>query len=153
MCLLVDNWNFKVATKDITCYKILIKYKDTYLTPFNEMDVTEYVHSHEPICDTKIINYGTWKNMPCIEEGMFHSFTNLKEAKKYIKLFKTYGVIGKTMHWGKNDFTDFVICKCAIPTTSQYIKGIFPVYELPWNEYTPYKACGSTHIKFLKIIK
>lgn len=133
MCL-QSKWIFpRRATKDIVCYKVLIKYANENLkTPYQkfpignikELPITVeggkgksikqyikniiFIYKHHKILS--IIS-----QLKCKEEGYIHAFNNLYSAKLFVQYYK-YSFYG-----------ELIIVKCIIP------KGILyhlDVYEI-----------------------
>ena len=127
MCL-QSKWIFpRKATKDIVCYKILIKNENGYLkTPYQHFPIgtieklpisieggkrksikcniknMKYFYKY-----TNNIVYSIMTELKCKEAGYIHAFTNLHHAKWFIKF-------GKPFHG------NYITVKCIIPKGTSY---------------------------------
>lgn len=99
MCLI--NAKFKIAEKDIICYKVYVDINENLLSPYRREKAPE-----EGIIATTRL--GTIIPPNTVREG-FHSFANLSDA------------IYAASIWEDNT----VIVKCTIPKLSRYYEGVF----------------------------
>lgn len=116
MCLITFE-NSKIAEEDIICYKILVKRGDTYITPFAEMDITNYVVNNKVWNDsapedikTQILLDVPPRKYYVIGEGFIHTY---KHRYVYIAdLLKQYF-----------PEDEIVVFKCIIPAGTVYFEG------------------------------
>lgn len=108
MCLELKNSRIKakIATKDIVCYKGLIKKDNIYYTPYQNC----------------IIEIGNTYKSNIIKEGNeinigLHSFVTIEDLKPWS--VRGMGTWGKLMGY----------IKCIIPKGSKYYIGIFGKYN------------------------
>ncbi len=128
MCLTIGkNQKAVVAKSNITCYKVVkdVNYaQDRFYTLYQSAIV--YLGSTY----TSILRKSYYSYHDDIEEGL-HSLTNLKDARKLVKLEKCYG--NKT------------IVRCTIPKGSSYYRGTFADEKL--------KSYASDCVVYNEIIK
>ena len=99
MCLI--NAKFKIAEKDIICYKVYVVNNGNLLSPYRREKAPE----KGIIATTRL---GTIIPPNMVREG-FHSFANLSDT------------INAAFIWDD----DTVIVKCTIPKLSRYYEGAF----------------------------
>ena len=134
MCFYSTTKRFKIANRDITCYKIL-SIPESYFVGINEVLKTPYTNTAVPkdiwsgkspflahgIFDAEKIESGLYKGCYMITSGVIHTFMYNFEAKKYLG-------------------EDSVLFECIIPKGTRYMEGD-----------DGYNSCYvSEKIKFLK---
>ena len=141
MCLYLKDKKSKVATKDITCYKVLVEHEDfgprggitrRYNTPFQEapakLGVT--LKAYGGIELGKL----TWAKSAMAEgythyvaAGVIHTFKTLRGARKAVN--------DDNYCFGYQP----VIVKCVIPKGTEYFEGVF--------EYTGIASYASVKVE------
>ena len=127
MCL-QSKWIFpRKATKDIVCYKVLIKNENEYLkTPYQhfpigtieELPITVEGGKRKSIkCNIKNMKYyykysnnivySIMAELKCKEAGYIHAFTNLHDAEWVPK-------------FSKPSYGNYTIVECIIPKGTSY---------------------------------
>jgi hypothetical protein len=134
MCFYSTTKRFKIADRDITCYKVL-SIPESYFVGINEVLKTPYTNTAVPkdiwsgkspflahgIFDAEKIESGIFKGLYMITSGVIHTFMYRFGAKKYLG-------------------EDSVLFECIIPKGTRYIEGD-----------DGYNSCYvSEKIKFLK---
>ena len=116
MCLITFE-NSKIAEEDIICYKILVKRGDTYITPFTETDVTDYV-----------VNNKVW-NDSVSEDIITRIFLSIPPKKYYVigrgfihTYKRSYSYIADRLQKYLSE-GEVVILKCIIPAGTVYFEG------------------------------
>lgn len=116
MCLITFE-NLKIAEEDIICYKILVKRGDTYITPFAEMDITNYVVNNKVWNDsapedikTQILLDVPPRKYYVIGEGFIHTY---ERSNLYIA--------GQLQKYFPED--EIIMLKCIIPAGTVYFEG------------------------------
>lgn len=132
MCLYLKNDKKIVAKSDITCYKVVKDWDDMLVTYFqcSQIEIGKTYDSYLKLemCFDRggydfEVNYG------------IHSFTNLREVKKFVNLKSQ-----------RRKQIKIVVVKCVIPKGSSYYRGIFSS-----NRYD-YKSIASNSIKYCEEI-
>ena len=154
MCLITEQSQSKIASEDITCYKVLLKleneindivFNDTvfYVSPVmhftyfsNRTDLNNKVfkaekphwleNSPDDDLEPSCIDYNTYK----LNSGFFHMYKDYDSAVKAIKNSVT----------GERESS--VIFECVIPKGSRYYEGFTSTYLLP--------SIASDKLKFIK---
>lgn len=114
MCLtLTKNSEIKVAQENITCYKVMEKWDNTLISPYQSM---RYKCGIMRVSETPItLKHGMFGVY--IEEG-FHSCCNEQEAERLKSALQTHA----TLH---NFDAQYVVVKCLISTGTRYAVGFF----------------------------
>ena len=138
MCLITKQSDAKIASKDITCYKVLLKYGNVYISPckhfafFQNQPNPNKVFNAEksywlenfPNDDLKpnyIDDEGNFSLLPVSYElnyGFFHMYKDYESALKELK----------------NDIVTLepsIIFECVIPKGSRYYEGVTALYSVP----------------------
>lgn len=137
MCLVTNQSQSKIASKDITCYKVLLKLENEisntvfYISPVrhfayfsNRTDLNNKVFKAEKAywlknspdddleptyIDNELISYE-------LNSGFFHMYKDYDSAAKAIK---------------SSPLESYVIFECVIPKDSHYYEGFTSIYLLP----------------------
>ena len=109
MCLtLTKNSEIKVAQENITCYKVMEKWNNTLISPYQSM---RYKCGIMRVLETPItLKHGMFGVY--IEEG-FHSCCNEQEAERLKSALQTHVN------------AQYVVVKCLIPARTRYAVGFF----------------------------
>lgn len=92
----------KVASQDIVCYKYLTNIRSLWYTPYQRLNVTEYVNSGKIWNDTEsVIREARTPKIYNISRGYIHSLLRSHLAP-----------------------VGYYVFKCIIPKGSEYFKGI-----------------------------
>lgn len=147
MCLITKQLQSKIASKDITCYKVLFELENTinnvvfYVSPFrhftyfhNNPDPNKVFKAEKPYwlenyqCDDLKPNYiddeGVVNPQPVsyeLNSGFFHMYKDYDSAVKEIEKQKSAKIVTEKI----------VIFECVIPKGSHYYEGVTSVYSLP----------------------
>ena len=141
MCLYLKDKKPKVATKDITCYKVLVEFEEIgprggikrkYRTPFQEAPAKLGVTLKAYGCiklgkltwakDTMAQGYTHF-----VAAGLIHTFKTLQGARKAVN--------DDNYCFGYQP----VIVKCVIPKGTEYFEGVF--------EYTGINSYASSKVE------
>lgn len=158
MCLITKQSQSKIATKDITCYKVLLKLENTinnivfYVSPVRHFT---YFHNNPDPNEVFKAEKAYWfENYPCddlkpsyiddegvvnpqpvsyeLNSGFFHMYKDYDSAIKSIektgKIVKEYEKDVKTV---KIETEPSVIFECVIPKGSRYYEGVTSVHSFP----------------------
>ena len=153
MCLIIDEQNvkMKIANEDIVCYKLVKKVERVYinhvkwieekllfsnktpLTYYKTVFVSPYYNEiYEPntvkvnktrIQKRKVKRHEHDPKIWIIGGGVFHTFKDVKSAKKY------YVESGIAFLNFKNKEEQYLILKCFIPKGTKYYDG-----KIDWHE-------------------
>ena len=146
MCLVTKQSQSKIASKDITCYKVLLKLENKindvvfYVSPVwhftyfsNYTDLNNKVfkaekaygleNSPDDDLEPSCIDDDTYK----LNSGFFHMYKDYDSAVKAIN---------------NAPLESYVIFECVIPKGSHYYEGITSTYLLP--------SIASDRLKFIK---
>ena len=149
MCLITKQSESKIASKDITCYKVLLKLENKindvvfYVSPVwhftyfsNRTDLNNKVfkaekaygleNSPDDDLEPSCIDDDTYK----LNSGFFHMYKDYDSAVKVIK------------NSPPGERESSVIFECVIPKGSHYYKGFTSIYLLP--------SIASDRLKFVK---
>ena len=151
MCLITKQSQSKIASKDITCYKVLLKLENEinntvfYVSPVmhftyfsNRTDLNNKVFKAEkpqwlensPGDDLEQTYIGNEPVSYELNSGFFHMYKDYDSAVKAIKNSVT----------GERESS--VIFECVIPKGSHYYEGFTSIYLLP--------SIASDKLKFIK---
>ena len=151
MCLITKQSQSKIASKDITCYKVLLKLENEinntvfYISPVrhftyfsNRTDFNNKVFKAEkaywlensPGDDLEPTYIGNEPVAYELNSGFFHMYKDYDSAVKAIKNSVT----------GERESS--VVFECVIPKGSRYYEGITSMYRLP--------SIASDKLKFIK---
>ena len=115
----------KVATKPMTCYKVMLKYnfpggENRIVSPF-QTDREWELNSKFPAQDKQPFHVGSTDNesIYSIETGGFHTFKNLKDAASLKRWFDG-GVYDK--------YREFLVVRCEIPAGAKYYSGNWSIF-------------------------
>ena len=141
MCLVTKQSESKIASKDITCYKVLLLTSDNfYISPHKFFTFFENQVNPKKVFKAK---KSRWlENVPGDDlvpdymdadtyelcSGFFHMYQDYDSAVKAIR--------------GEKE--SYVIFECVIPKGSRYYEGITSMYLLP--------SIASDRLKFVKQI-
>ena len=144
MCLITEQLKPKIASKDITCYKILLLTSDNfYISPYRHFTFFENQVNPKKVFKAK----KSWWTINIhgddlelfndngidaftLNSGFFHMYKDYDSAVKAIKNSVT----------GERESS--VIFECVIPKGSHYYEGFTSTYLLP--------SIASDKLKFIK---
>ena len=144
MCLVTEQLKPKIASKDITCYKILLLTSDNfYISPYRHFTFFENQVNPKKVFKAK----KSWWTINIhgddlelfndngidaftLNSGFFHMYKDYDSAVKAIKNSVT----------GERESS--VIFECVIPKGSHYYEGFTSTYLLP--------SIASDKLKFIK---
>ena len=133
MCLITEQLKPKIASKDITCYKILLLTSDNfYISPYRHFTFFENQVNPKKVFKAK----KSWWTINIhgddlelfndngidaftLNSGFFHMYKDYDSAVKAIKNSVT----------GERESS--VIFECVIPKGSRYYEGFTSIYLLP----------------------
>ena len=133
MCLVTEQLKPKIASKDITCYKILLLTSDNfYISPYRHFTFFENQVNPKKVFKAK----KSWWTINIhgddlelfndngidaftLNSGFFHMYKDYDSAVKAIKNSVT----------GERE--SYVIFECVIPKGSRYYEGFTSIYRLP----------------------
>lgn len=137
MCLVTEQLKSKIASEDITCYKVLLKLENEisntvfYVSPVrhftyfsNRTDLNNKVFKAEKAYGLEDSHGDDLKqiyidNEPVsyeLNSGFFHMYKDYDSAVKAIK---------------SSPLESYVIFECVIPKGSRYYEGVTSIYLLP----------------------
>ena len=137
MCLVTKQSKSKIASKDITCYKVLLKLENEisntvfYVSPVrhftyfsNRIDLDNKVFKAEktywlensPDDDLKQTYIDNEPVSYELNSGFFHMYKDYDSAVKAVK---------------NAPLESYVIFECVIPKDSRYYEGVTSIYLLP----------------------
>ena len=155
MCLVTNQSQSKIASKDITCYKVLLKLENEisntvfYVSPVrhftyfsNRTDLNNKVFKAEkaywlensPGDDLKQTYIDNEPVSYELNSGFFHMYKDYDSAVKAIK---------------SSPLEPYVIFECVIPKGSHYYEGITSFPSFPNNLFL-YPSIASDKLKFIK---
>ena len=155
MCLVTNQSQSKIASKDITCYKVLLKLEneinDTvfYISPVrhftyfsNRTDLNNKVFKAEkaywlensPDDDLKPTYIDNEPVSYELNSGFFHMYKDYDSAVKAVK---------------SSPLESYVIFECVIPKSSHYYEGITSFPSFPNNLFL-YPSIAADKLKFIK---
>ena len=158
MCLITKQSESKIASKDITCYKALLKLEneinDTvfYISPVrhftyfsNRADLDNKVFKAEkaywlenyPGDDLKQTYIDNEPVSYELNSGFFHMYKDYDSAVKAVK---------------NASIESYVLFECVIPKDSRYYEGFtsFPSFPSFPNNLSLYPSIASDKLKFIK---
>ena len=133
MCLITEQLKSKIASKDITCYKILLLTSDNfYISPYRHFTFFENQVNPKKVFKAK----KSWWTINIhgddlelfndngidaftLNSGVFHMYKDYDSAVKAIKNSVT----------GERESS--VVFECVIPKGSHYYEGFTSIYRLP----------------------
>ena len=157
MCLVTKQLESKIASKDITCYKVLLKLENEinntvfYISPVrhfayfsNRTDLNNKVFKAEkaywlensPDDDLKPTYIGNEPVSYELNSGFFHMYKDYDSAVKAVK---------------SSPLESYVIFECVIPKGSHYYEGITSFPSFPNNLFL-YPSIASDRLKIVKQI-
>ena len=157
MCLITNQSQSKIASKDITCYKALLKLENEisntvfYVSPVrhfayfgNRTDLNNKVFKAEkayglensPDDDLKPIYIGNEPVSYELNSGFFHMYKDYDSAVKAVK---------------SSPLESYVIFECVMPKDSHYYEGFTSFPSFPSN-VSLYPSIASDKLKFIKQI-
>ena len=140
MCLITKQSDAKIASKDITCYKVLLKLENEinntifYVSPFwhftyfsNRTDLDNKVFKAEKTYGLESVHGDDLKptyidNEPVsyeLNSGFFHMYKDYDSAVKAIKRLVP------------REKESYAVFECVIPKGSRYYEGFTSIYLLP----------------------
>ena len=155
MCLITKQSKSKIASEDITCYKVLLKLEnennDTvfYISPVryftyfsNRTDLDNKVFKAEkaywlenyPGDDLKQTYIDNEPVSYELNSGFFHMYKDYDSAVKAVK---------------NASIESYVIFECVIPKDSRYYEGFTSFPSFP-NNLSLYPSIASDKLKFIK---
>jgi len=140
MCLFTSDNTFRIATKDIRCYKVLAYYhhrikEDRLATPYKDFRVS----LGKTYRDSKPVDKFGSRNHWDVEGGVFHSYARKKDALITRNALKSRY---KNVYGAK-----VIVVSCIIPKGTKYYVG--RCYILP----NIFKCYGSKRIKYIKEVR
>ena len=112
MCLQCKDNKFKIADKDIVCYKYVEYSNDTYHTPYKYVSIdNEIIEGKKPFCAKGKTEIHKEDSVFTFEGGVIHTFNTLGAAEEVCKSF--------------GDVEYNAIFKCIIPKGTKYVEGRF----------------------------
>ena len=156
MCLITKQSQSKIASKDITCYKVLLALENKinnvvfYVSPvrhftyfYNNPDPDKIFKAEKPYwlenytCDDLKPNYiddeGVVNPQPVsyeLSSGFFHMYKDYDSAIKAIKKYDSAAI--KSIEKAVNIATEpSVIFECVIPKGSHYYEGVTSMHSFP----------------------
>ena len=157
MCLVTNQSQSKIASKDITCYKVLLKLENEisntvfYVSPVrhfayfsnrtylnNKVFKAEKAYGLEnsPDDDLKPIYIDNEPVSHELNSGFFHMYKDYDSAVKAVK---------------SSPLESYVIFECVIPKGSHYYEGITSFPSFPNNLFL-YPSIASDRLKIVKQI-
>ena len=133
MCLITEQLKPKIASKDITCYKILLLTSDNfYISPYRHFTFFENQVNPKKVFKAK----KSWWTINIhgddlelfndngidaftLNSGVFHMYTDYDSAVKAIKWLVP------------REKESYAIFECVIPKGSRYYEGFTSIYLLP----------------------
>ena len=155
MCLVTNQSQSKIASKDITCYKVLLKLENEisntvfYVSPVrhftyfsNRTDLNNKVFKAEkaywlensPDDDLKPTYIDNEPVSYELNSGFFHMYKDYDSAVKAIK---------------SSPLESYVIFECVIPKDSRYYEGFTSFPSFP-NNLSFYPSIAADKLKFIK---
>lgn len=155
MCLITKQSQSKIASKDITCYKVLLKLENEinntvfYISPVrhftyfsnrtdldNEVFQAEksYLFENSPDDDLKPTYIDNEPVSYELNSGFFHMYKDYDSSVKAIK---------------NSPLESYVIFECVIPKGSHYYEGITSFPSFPNNLFL-YPSIASDKLKIVK---
>lgn len=132
MCLEKVKTDYKIAEKDIVCYKVILKYKSKkdYTSPYrkSKYSMGETYKAH------LFPNHPFNKKVPT---GI-HTFKTEKGARRLIEILDK-------LYANSLRYPDLCFAKCIIPKGTKYYEGMYDVNALGlwW-----YKSYAAEYLKF-----
>ena len=151
MCLITEQLKPKIASKDITCYKILLLTSDNfYISPHRYFTFFENQVNPNKVFKAK----KSWWTINIhgddlelfndngidaftLNSGFFHMYKDYDSAVKAIKRLVP------------REKESYVIFECVIPKGSHYYEGITSFPSFP-NNWFLYPSIASDKLKFIK---
>ena len=155
MCLVTKQSKSKIASKDITCYKVLLKLENEisntvfYVSPVrhftyfsNRIDLNNKVFKAEkayclenyPGDDLKQTYIDNEPVSYELNSGFFHMYKDYDSAVKAVK---------------NASIESYVLFECVIPKGSRYYEGFTSFPSFP-NNLSLYPSIASDKLKFIK---
>ena len=111
--------------EDITCYKIVVTYKnikDTYGSPFHvkrwrlgeTCSIPKHQYETEPV--VKYFKKGWQGSFSMIKGAAFHTYKRQEDAIYVLSMFRNNVIVGMAKERDR-----YVLAKCTIPKNSKYI--------------------------------
>ena len=126
MCFFKVHYKHRIKSKPIRCYKVLERISDEELLSFKYRFPYKLGETNKPRWYRSV---ETLDGYDVLHDGVFHSYSNKKNARKYLNNFVRRYYLG-----------DFVMVSCEIPAGTPYW------YNNERKEY------ASTEIKIVEII-
>ena len=144
MCLITNQLKSKIASKDITCYKILLLTSDNfYISPYRHFTFFENQVNPKKVFKAKkswwTINiHGD--DLEVINDNGIDAFTLNSGV---FHMYKDYDSAVKAIKWlVPREKESYAIFECVIPKGSRYYEGFTSIYRLP--------SIASDKLKFIK---
>ena len=144
MCLITEQLKPKIASKDITCYKILLLTSDNfYISPYrhftffeNQVNPKKVFKAKKSWCTINI--HGD--DLELFNDNGIDAFT-LNSG--FFHMYKDYDSAVKAIKWlVPREKESYAIFECVIPKGSRYYEGFTSIYRLP--------SIASDKLKFIK---
>ncbi|MDY5646169.1 MAG: hypothetical protein SPF22_04080 [Candidatus Onthovivens sp.] len=144
MCLITNQLKSKIASKDITCYKILLLTSDNfYISPYRHFTFFENQVNPKKVFKAKkswwTINiHGD--DLEVINDNGIDAFTLNSGV---FHMYKDYDSAVKAIKWlVPREKESYAIFECVIPKGPRYYEGFTSIYRLP--------SIASDKLKFIK---
>ena len=144
MCLVTEQLKPKIASKDITCYKILLLTSDNfYISPYRHFTFFENQVNPKKVFKAKkswwTINiHGD--DLELFNDNGIDAFTLNSGV---FHMYKDYDSAVKAIKWlVPREKESYAIFECVIPKGSRYYEGFTSIYRLP--------SIASDKLKFIK---
>ena len=133
MCLITEQLKPKIASKDITCYKILLLTSDNfYISPYRHFTFFENQVNPKKVFKAKkswwTINiHGD--DLELFNDNGIDAFTLNSGV---FHMYKDYDSAVKAIKWlVPREKESYAIFECVIPKGSRYYEGFTSIYRLP----------------------
>ena len=133
MCLVTEQLKPKIASKDITCYKILLLTSDNfYISPYRHFTFFENQVNPKKVFKAKkswwTINiHGD--DLELFNDNGIDAFTLNSGV---FHMYKDYDSAVKAIKWlVPREKESYAIFECVIPKGSRYYEGFTSIYRLP----------------------
>ena len=133
MCLVTEQLKPKIASKDITCYKILLLTSDNfYISPYRHFTFFENQVNPKKVFKAKkswwTINiHGD--DLEVFNDNGIDAFTLNSGV---FHMYKDYDSAVKAIKWlVPREKESYAIFECVIPKGSRYYEGFTSIYRLP----------------------
>ena len=148
MCLITKQSESKIASEDITCYKVLLLTSDNfYISPHRHFTFFENQVNPNKVFKAKkswwTINiHGD--DLELINDNGIYAFT-LNSG--FFHMYKDYDSVVKAII--NAPLESYAIFECVIPKGSHYYEGITSFPSVP-NNWFLYPSIASDRLKFIK---